>query len=80
VAGFISEWWPASNRNPGRLQIGITGRLASEFAEVDAHVIAEGLGLGVASLQELMRASKITSLCERGVDNDLGLVVSQFEI
>jgi hypothetical protein len=32
VAGFISEWWPASNRNPGRLQIGIPGRLASEFA------------------------------------------------
>ena len=20
VAGFISEWWPASNRNPGRLE------------------------------------------------------------
>ena len=32
MAGFISEWWPASNRNPGRLQIGIPGRLASEFA------------------------------------------------
>ena len=31
MAGFISEWWPASNRNPGRLQIGIPGRLASEF-------------------------------------------------
>jgi hypothetical protein len=32
VAGFISEWWPASNRNPGRLQIGISGRIESEFA------------------------------------------------
>ena len=32
VAGFISEWWPASNRNGGRLQIGIGGRIASEFA------------------------------------------------
>ena len=32
VAGFISEWWPASNRNPGRLQIGISGRIKSEFA------------------------------------------------
>jgi hypothetical protein len=31
VAGFISEWWPASNRNPGRLQIGISGRIESEF-------------------------------------------------
>src|SRR5271156_5899021 len=33
VAGFISEWWPASNRNDGRLQIGIGGRIASEFAQ-----------------------------------------------
>ena len=32
VAGFISEWWPESNRNGGRLQIGIPGRIASEFA------------------------------------------------
>jgi hypothetical protein len=32
VAGFISEWWPASNRNGGRNEIGIPGRLASEFA------------------------------------------------
>jgi hypothetical protein len=33
VAGFISEWWPESNRNGGRHQIGIPGRIASEFAE-----------------------------------------------
>src|SRR5208337_4839136 len=32
VAGFKSEWWPESNRNGGRLQIGIPGRIASEFA------------------------------------------------
>jgi hypothetical protein len=32
VAGFISEWWPGSNRNGGRHQIGIPGRIASEFA------------------------------------------------
>src|SRR4051812_47928774 len=30
VAGFKSEWWPASARNPGRLQIGIHGRIKSE--------------------------------------------------
>ena len=40
MAGFISEWWPASNRNPGRLQIGIPGRLASEFA-IDDYVDPE---------------------------------------
>ena len=32
MAGFISEWWPASFRNGGRHQIGIGGRIASEFA------------------------------------------------
>ena len=32
VAGFSSEWWPASNRNPGRHQFGIPGRNASESA------------------------------------------------
>jgi hypothetical protein len=32
VAGFISESWPGSNRNGGRHQIGIPGRIASEFA------------------------------------------------
>ncbi|WP_296709395.1 hypothetical protein, partial [Rhodoblastus sp.] len=32
VAGFISEWWPTSNRKHGRLQIGIGGRIESEFA------------------------------------------------
>src|SRR4029077_8243195 len=32
--GFISEWWPESNRNGGRHQIGIPGRIASEFAQV----------------------------------------------
>jgi len=32
VAGFISEWWPESNRNGGRHQIGMPGRIASEFA------------------------------------------------
>jgi hypothetical protein len=39
---------------------------------VDARALARGLGLDVASLQEFMREGKITSLCERGVDNDLG--------
>jgi hypothetical protein len=32
VAGFISEWRPTSIRNGGRIQIGIPGRIASEFA------------------------------------------------
>ena len=39
MAGFISEWWTASNRNGGRLQIGIGGRIASEFALAGDQVI-----------------------------------------
>src|SRR5258708_8023121 len=31
-AGFISEWWPASNRNGGRLHVGKPGRNKSESA------------------------------------------------
>ena len=31
-AGFISEWWPASFRNGGRLHVGKPGRNKSEFA------------------------------------------------
>jgi len=37
VAGFISEWWPASNRNRGRIEIGISGRIESEFANMPRH-------------------------------------------
>ena len=39
VAGFISEWWPASNRNRGRIEIGISGRIKSEFADQRRDII-----------------------------------------
>jgi len=32
ATGFASETWPASERNGGRLRVGIHGRLQSEFA------------------------------------------------
>jgi hypothetical protein len=31
VAGFSSEWWPASVRNGGRFQIGIPAGFTSEY-------------------------------------------------
>ncbi len=40
--------------------------------QVDAAVIAEGLGLALPLFREQMRAGKITSLSERGIDADLG--------
>lgn len=39
---------------------------------IDASLVAEGLGLTPLSLREEMRAGRITSLAERGVDADAG--------
>jgi len=47
-----------------------------EFAdgavEIDASIVAEGLGIALPRLKEGMRNGTITSLSERGVDADLG--------
>jgi hypothetical protein len=47
-----------------------------EFEEgavsIDAAVIAEGFGIDAALVQGLMRDGRITSTCERGVDEDAG--------
>ena len=51
MAGFISEWWPASNRNGGRHQIGIGGRIASEFAPAVVRNLAAQIGVGVEVLE-----------------------------
>jgi Family of unknown function (DUF6522) len=40
--------------------------------QVDATIIAEGLGIDPSLVQERMREGKITSLCERGIDEDNG--------
>src|SRR4029077_9228520 len=37
AAGFISEWWTASNRNGGRLHVGKPGRNKSESARNRTH-------------------------------------------
>lgn len=39
---------------------------------IDASVIAEGLGIALPLLRNQMRAGKITSLSERGIDHDSG--------
>jgi uncharacterized protein DUF6522 len=47
-----------------------------EFEEgalkVDATIIGQSLGIEPARVQGLMREGKITSLCERGMDDDAG--------
>ena len=40
--------------------------------EVDAVTVAAAFGLDPAQLQEKMRAGKVTSRCEKGVDADAG--------
>ncbi len=41
--------------------------------EVDAALIASGMGLDIAEFQRLMEQRKITVLCERGTGEDAGL-------
>ena len=40
--------------------------------QIDASVIAEGLGIALPVLKQQMQAGEITSLSERGLDADLG--------
>jgi len=40
--------------------------------EVDAAIIAEGLGMTLPLFREQMQAGRITSVVERGIDADLG--------
>ncbi len=49
MAGFSSEWWPTSIRNAGRNEIGIPGRLASEFAAKPQAIEVSVRGSGRAS-------------------------------
>jgi hypothetical protein len=40
--------------------------------DIDAAVVASGLGLEIAEFRALMRDGHISSLCERGVGEDAG--------
>ncbi|MFN4156676.1 MAG: DUF6522 family protein [Paracoccaceae bacterium] len=46
--------------------------ITADGFEVDAALIAAAFGLDPATLQARMRAGEVTSLCETGVDADLG--------
>jgi len=46
--------------------------LGDDMIEVDAAIIAQGLGLEPGLIQPMMHDGKITSLCERGEDEDAG--------
>ena len=40
--------------------------------QVDAAIVAKGLRIEPSLVQELLREGKITTLCERGIDEDEG--------
>ena len=40
--------------------------------QVDVAIVAKGLGIEPSLVQERMRDGKITTLCERGIDDDKG--------
>jgi Family of unknown function (DUF6522) len=40
--------------------------------QIDASIVADGLGIALPLLQESMRAGKITGLSEQGIDADKG--------
>jgi hypothetical protein len=42
------------------------------FVQVEASVVAEGLGLALPQFRKQMQAGKITSISERGTDTDSG--------
>lgn len=46
--------------------------------EIDATLVAEGLGLPLAEFRQLMEDRKITQLCERGTGPDKGLYRASF--
>lgn len=56
MAGFKSEWWPESNRNGGRLQIGIPGRIASEFAANRVQLTTDGHGPYLEAVEDAFGA------------------------
>lgn len=46
--------------------------------EIDAALVARGLGLAVADFRQLMEHRKIAVLCERGTGEDTGLYRASF--
>ena len=48
------------------------GELIDGAVQIDAAIVADGLGLALPRLQRDMREGKVTSFAERGIDADSG--------
>jgi hypothetical protein len=72
VAGFSSEWWPVSNRNPGRLHFGIPGRNASESP-------GRGIAVRLEMFAQIFRVKSARDVGDGSlvdIEDDLGLHVA----
>ncbi len=58
---------PAPGPAPGNAAI----KIDDGAVEIDASIVGAGLGLEPQEVLSLMRAKAITSVCERGVDDDV---------
>src|SRR5690606_29654939 len=76
--------FPRGGSAPGNQEVGgmETGRridiALNPEVEIDAALVAEGLGLAVGEFRRLMEQRRITVLCERGTDEDAGLYRATF--
>lgn len=59
-------------RGGGRVLMMATVEFDENAFSIDATVIGESLGIEPSLVQDRIREGKITSLCERGVDEDAG--------
>lgn len=50
----------------------------STTVEIDAAIVADGLGLTPADFRQLMEDRKVSVLCERGIGEDTGLYRASF--
>lgn len=60
------------------LQLTHAGPAPAEEVEIDGALVAEKLGLDVETFRQLMHDRKVSVLCERGIDEDAGLVRATF--
>lgn len=58
--------------NPDTAAKGATVQIGDGAISVDADIVGRGLGLKPQEVLRLMREGAITSICEKGVDDDAG--------
>ena len=63
---------------PIPIQLEPASRDPADEIEIEAALVAPGLGLDVDAFQRLMSQRKITQLCERGIGEDAGLYRATF--